>query len=107
MLIAIARTVEHRDPETGNHCERLAKLGEAFGRFLNRSSDEIKTLIWGGYLHDIGKIAIPDAILLKRDRLTPPWSSSSSSRDRPIFRSFPPRTSPPPPKHGILLIGQD
>lgn len=72
MLIAIARTVEHRDPETGNHCERLAKLGEAFGRFLNRSSDEIKTLIWGGYLHDIGKIAIPDAILLKRDRLTPP-----------------------------------
>jgi putative two-component system response regulator len=71
VLFSIARAVESRDPNTGDHCERLVQLGYAFGEFLNLSRAEIRTLMWGGYLHDIGKIGIPDAVLLKRGSLTP------------------------------------
>lgn len=70
-LFSIARAVERRDPSTGNHCERLANYGQAFGEFLGLSRLEIRDLSWGGYLHDIGKVGIPDAILLKSGRLTP------------------------------------
>ncbi len=65
VLLSIARTVESRDPNTGDHCDRLVHMGKAFGEFLNLSRTEIRDLTWGGYLHDIGKVGIPDAILLK------------------------------------------
>lgn len=71
VLFSIARTVESRDPNTGDHCERLVKLGKAFGEFLGLSRTEIRDLMWGGYLHDIGKVGIPDAILLKPGKFTP------------------------------------
>jgi putative two-component system response regulator len=71
VLFSIARTVESRDPNTGDHCERLVLQGKAFGEFLNLSRSEIRDLMWGGYLHDIGKVGIPDAVLLKTDKLTP------------------------------------
>lgn len=71
VLFSIARAVESRDPNTGDHCERLVQLGKAFGEFLNLSRPDIRTLMWGGYLHDIGKIGVPDAVLLKRGSLTP------------------------------------
>jgi putative two-component system response regulator len=75
VLFSIARTVESRDPNTGDHCERLVLQGKAFGEFLNLSRSEIRDLMWGGYLHDIGKVGIPDAVLLKTDKLTPEdWS---------------------------------
>jgi putative two-component system response regulator len=71
VLFSIARTVESRDPNTGDHCERLSQRGKAFGEFLGLSRTEIRDLAWGGYLHDIGKVGIPDAILLKPGRFTP------------------------------------
>jgi len=71
VLFSIAKTVESRDPNTGDHCERLVALGRAFGKFLNLTHSETKNLMWGGYLHDIGKIGIPDAVLLKKGKLTP------------------------------------
>jgi putative two-component system response regulator len=71
VLFSIARTVESRDPNTGDHCERLVHRGKAFGEFLGLSRTEIRDLSWGGYLHDIGKVGIPDAILLKPGRFTP------------------------------------
>jgi putative two-component system response regulator len=71
VLFSIARTVESRDPNTGDHCERLVHRGKAFGEFLGLSRIEIRDLAWGGYLHDIGKVGIPDAILLKPGRFTP------------------------------------
>jgi putative two-component system response regulator len=46
-------------------------LGEAFAEFLNLSRNQIRDLVWGGYLHDIGKVGIPDAVLLKCGKLTP------------------------------------
>jgi putative two-component system response regulator len=70
VLFSIARTVESRDPNTGDHCERLVNRGKAFGEFLGLSRTEIRDLMWGGYLHDIGKVGIPDAILLKPGKLT-------------------------------------
>ncbi|GAX38492.1 response regulator [Nodularia sp. NIES-3585] len=71
VLFSIARAIESRDPNTGDHCERLVKLGQAFGEYLNLSRHQIRDLMWGGYLHDIGKVGIPDAVLLKKDNLSP------------------------------------
>jgi putative two-component system response regulator len=71
VLFSVARAIESRDPNTGDHCERLVKLGQAFGEYLNLSRNQIKDLMWGGYLHDIGKVGIPDAVLLKQGKLTP------------------------------------
>ncbi len=70
VLFSIARTIESRDPNTGDHCERLVRCGQAFGEHLGLSRTEIRDLMWGGYLHDIGKVGIPDAVLLKPGKLT-------------------------------------
>jgi putative two-component system response regulator len=71
VLFSIARTVESRDPNTGDHCERLVEQGRTFGEFLGLARTEIRDLMWGGYLHDIGKVGIPDAILLKAGKFNP------------------------------------
>jgi putative two-component system response regulator len=71
VLFSIARAIESRDPNTGDHCERLVDLGQAFGEYLNLSRCQIRDLRWGGYLHDIGKVGIPDTVLLKQGKLTP------------------------------------
>lgn len=70
VLFSIARTIESRDPNTGDHCERLILQSKAFGEYLKLSRNEVRDLMWGGYLHDIGKVGIPDAVLLKTGNLT-------------------------------------
>jgi putative two-component system response regulator len=64
----MAAAVNSRDR---GHCERLARYARAFGWRLGLPSTDLDTLEYGGVLHDIGKIAIPDAVLLKKGRLTP------------------------------------
>ncbi|PSB50922.1 two-component system response regulator, partial [Chroococcidiopsis cubana CCALA 043] len=54
VLFSIARAVESRDPNTGDHCERLVNLSDAFGGYLNLSRPQRRDLMWGSYLHDIG-----------------------------------------------------
>ena len=71
VLFSIAKAVESRDPVTGDHCERLMMLGKDFGEYLSLSRMAVRDLMWGGYLHDIGKIAIPDVVLLKKGSFTP------------------------------------
>ncbi|MEA5504600.1 two-component system response regulator [Halotia wernerae UHCC 0503] len=71
VLFSVARAIESRDPNTGDHCERLVQLGQAFGEYFNLSRYQIRDLMWGGYLHDIGKVGIPDEVLLKTGKLTP------------------------------------
>ncbi|MEM6427483.1 MAG: two-component system response regulator [Cyanobacteria bacterium P01_D01_bin.128] len=66
VLFSIAQAVESRDPVTGDHCERLCALGRAFGEFLGLSALQLRNLEWAGYLHDIGKIGVPDSILMKQ-----------------------------------------
>ncbi|MCI8485534.1 MAG: HD domain-containing protein [Clostridia bacterium] len=63
-------TVEAKDPYTSGHSNRVAKYSELIGKYLNLSEQELKTLHIGGLFHDIGKIGIPDSILLKDSSLT-------------------------------------
>ncbi|MEB3267916.1 MAG: HD domain-containing phosphohydrolase [Leptolyngbya sp.] len=70
-LFSIARTVESRDPHTGDHCERLSYLARDFGEYLDLPAAQIRDLMWASYLHDIGKVGIPDAVLIKTGPLTP------------------------------------
>ena len=70
ILFALAQAVEHRDRYTGQHCERLATYSIALGQALGLPRHDQLALYRGGYLHDIGKISIPDAILFKRGLLT-------------------------------------
>jgi putative two-component system response regulator len=72
VILSLALTIEARDRCTEGHCQRLASYAAALGRHLQLSEDEVGALSRGGYLHDIGKVGVPDAILLKPDRLTPP-----------------------------------
>jgi|YelNatPaOPRAMG01_1025707.scaffolds.fasta_scaffold21906_2 putative two-component system response regulator len=70
ILFALARAIEQRDRCTSGHCERLAALSVALGRAIGLSTADLMALHRGGYLHDIGKVAIPDAILFKPGPLT-------------------------------------
>jgi putative two-component system response regulator len=70
MLFALARMVEAKDEGTGDHCSRLEHIAEVFGKELGFSSQELLALRRGGVLHDIGKLGIPDSILLKKGPLT-------------------------------------
>jgi putative two-component system response regulator len=69
ILFALAQSVEHRDRFTGLHCERLAAYSIALAQALGLTRKEQLALYRGGYLHDIGKVAIPDSILFKRGLL--------------------------------------
>jgi putative two-component system response regulator len=71
VILSLAMTIEARDPCTEGHCERLSKYAARLGRHLGLADDDVVVLARGGYLHDVGKVGIPDAILLKRGRLTP------------------------------------
>ena len=70
VLFALARAVEARDRHTIYHAERVGRYGEAIGRADGLSPEDCELLYQGGVLHDLGKIAIPDAILLKPGPLT-------------------------------------
>jgi len=70
VLCTLGLSVESRDPYTEGHCERLAARAADLGRHLGLDEDSIVALRRGGYLHDLGKIAVPDAILKKGSDLT-------------------------------------
>ena len=69
VLVALALGIESRDPYTGNHCERLARYAADLGHYVGLDGDSIVALKRGGYLHDLGKVSIPDEILKKGTRL--------------------------------------
>jgi putative two-component system response regulator len=70
ILFALAQSVEQRDKYTGLHCERLAAYSIALGQALGLPRQDQQALYRGGFLHDIGKIGIPDVILFKRGLLS-------------------------------------
>jgi len=71
VLRTLALSVESRDPYTEGHCERLAEYASSLGRFIGLGQEEQLALRRGGFLHDLGKIAIPDEILKKHGMLSP------------------------------------
>ena len=69
MIMRLSRAAEFRDPETGAHIQRMANYSLLTARALGLSREEQDALLRAAPMHDVGKIAIPDHILLKPGRL--------------------------------------
>jgi HD-GYP domain-containing protein (c-di-GMP phosphodiesterase class II) len=67
---ALAEAVDKRDPYTSRHSQNVKLIAVDIGREMRVSASELEALEWGGLLHDVGKIGVPDNVLLKSDRLT-------------------------------------
>jgi len=69
-IVMLGSTIEARDPLTNGHCQRLASYATGLGGRLGLPQADVRLLSLGGYLHDLGKIAVPDAVLFKPGALT-------------------------------------
>jgi len=67
---ALAEAVDKRDPFTSKHSQNVRMISVDIGREMRVSAADLEALEWGGLLHDVGKIGVPDNILLKQERLT-------------------------------------
>ena len=81
LLLVLARVIEHRDEAISGHCQRLDEISAAMGAALGLSPANLLALHRGAYLHDIGKVGVPDAILFKPGPL--------SRREWAIIREHP------------------
>jgi putative two-component system response regulator len=82
VILGLGATIEARDPLTRGHCQRLAAYGIALGRSVGLNDRDLSALERGGFLHDIGKIAVPDRVLLKGSALSA--AESKVMREHPI-----------------------
>src|SRR5262249_58489 len=82
VILGLGATIEARDPLTRGHCPRRAAYGRALGRSLGLNERDLAALEHGGFLHDIGKIAVPDRVLLKGSALSA--AESRVMREHPI-----------------------
>jgi putative nucleotidyltransferase with HDIG domain len=67
---ALAEAVDKRDPFTSKHSHRVKQIAVDIGKEMRVSSSELEALEWGGLLHDVGKIGVPDDVLKNPNRLT-------------------------------------
>src|SRR5947208_1908635 len=82
-IVCTPLDAEARDPYTGNHCPRLADYAMRRGRVLGLDYDSLVALKRGGYLHDLGKVSIPDRILRKDASLSADeWATM---REHPVI----------------------
>lgn len=70
VIVSLALTIEARDTYTDGHCHRLAEYAVALGCELGLGEDDLAALKRGGFLHDVGKVGVPDSVLLKPAPLT-------------------------------------
>ena len=70
VLMALGSSVEAKDPYTEGHCMRIALYSQELGRAIGLPREDLRALRIAGCVHDIGKIGVPDAILLKKGPLT-------------------------------------
>jgi putative nucleotidyltransferase with HDIG domain len=66
---ALAEAVDKRDPFTAKHSHRVKEIAVDIGRVMRVTDGELEALEWGGLLHDVGKIGVPDNVLNKQERL--------------------------------------
>src|SRR5204863_3350661 len=66
---ALAAAVDKRDPYTARHSLRVKEIAVDIGKVMRVNDGELEALEWGGLLHDVGKIGVPDNVLNKQDRL--------------------------------------
>ncbi|MDR3411022.1 MAG: HD-GYP domain-containing protein [Formivibrio sp.] len=69
-MLVMAWMVEARDPYTGGHLWRVSRFSWILAEALKLSADEVARISLGGFLHDLGKVGVPDQILNKKGRLT-------------------------------------
>jgi putative two-component system response regulator len=81
VIISLGLIIEARDPLTNGHCNRLAQLTVEIGKKMFLNKKKLKALELAGYMHDLGKICIPDNILFKPERL--------SDDEREIIKTHP------------------
>ena len=95
MILALARAVESRDGYTIQHAERVALYAREMGRAYGLGGEDLDVLYKGGMLHDVGKIAVPEAVLLKPGPLDEAESASmrthAAEGERICVRSAAPR----------------
>ena len=72
---SLASAIDAKDPYTRGHSQRVSELSVEIGRELGLKPAELKALAWGGLLHDVGKIGVPEAVLRKAGRLSPDESA--------------------------------
>ena len=82
VVFALAQSIEGKDPYTKGHCDRLSEISVLLGRKLGLSQEQIDALEKAGTVHDVGKVAVPDAVLLKPGRLSP--EESLLMREHPV-----------------------
>jgi len=70
VMKALAESIEGRDDNTAGHCDRLVRYSLVLGKELGMENEQLESLVYGSLLHDIGKISIPDSILMKNGPLT-------------------------------------
>jgi putative nucleotidyltransferase with HDIG domain len=80
-ITSLASAIDAKDPYTRGHSQRVSELAVEIGRELGLSGRELDALSWGGLLHDIGKIGVPEAILGKAAKLT--------DAEREVMRAHP------------------
>ncbi|MGH9773768.1 MAG: HD domain-containing phosphohydrolase [Candidatus Acidiferrales bacterium] len=81
VLFSLALSIEGRDPYTHGHCQRLADISARLGAQISLPPEQITALHRAGIVHDIGKVAVPDSILLKPGPL--------SSEEKAVMRKHP------------------
>ncbi|MBM4407326.1 MAG: HD-GYP domain-containing protein [Chloroflexi bacterium] len=69
-ISSLAQAVDKRDKYTSGHSLRVKEIAVDIGREMRVGDQELEALEWGGLLHDVGKIGVADAVLLKQERLT-------------------------------------
>jgi putative two-component system response regulator len=70
-ILTITRAAEHRDEETGAHLRRISYFCRELARILGLDKGCVETIFFASPMHDIGKIGVPDHVLLKPDNFTP------------------------------------
>jgi len=70
-IFRLGVAAEYRDKETANHIKRMSYYSALIARELGYSDEEVGMILWSSLMHDVGKLGIPDSILLKPGRLTP------------------------------------